>query len=225
MREKMVCDIRAMSGEQYRVFASTALAQLTRLSQIASNPALVFPKVHGSPGKFEALDGIIADILSVPSRKVIVWSNYVKSIEAILERLRGYGAISTLRRNSKQRASRHCFSLSKRQCGPRACCQSCGRRDGLYSYCSNVLDLRNAFFGAMTISHRARPKYRIGQSKPVTYMRLLAADTIEDAIVKALDRKSAMARTLLGDHGETPSISQLSKEQMCELLMMNQLPD
>jgi SNF2 family DNA or RNA helicase len=83
MRTQMVCDIQAMSGEQYWVFASTALAQLTRLSQIASNPALIFPEVSGSPGKFDALDGIIADILSVPTRKVIIWSNYVKSIARI----------------------------------------------------------------------------------------------------------------------------------------------
>ena len=39
MRAQMVCEIEAMSGEQYRAFASTALAQLTRLTQIASSPA------------------------------------------------------------------------------------------------------------------------------------------------------------------------------------------
>lgn len=49
MRTQMVCDIRAMSGQEYKVFASTALAQLTRLIQIASNPALMFPEVAGTP--------------------------------------------------------------------------------------------------------------------------------------------------------------------------------
>ena len=91
---QMVCEIQAMSGEQYRVFASTALAKLTRLSQIASNPALILPEIQDVPGKFQALDGIVADILSTPSRKVIIWSNYVRSIEALLERLGHYGAVA-----------------------------------------------------------------------------------------------------------------------------------
>jgi SNF2 family DNA or RNA helicase len=56
-------------------------------------------------------------------------------------------------------------------------------------------------------------------------LRLLAADTIEDAIVKALERKSAMARTLLGDEEAGPSVAQFTKEQMCELLLTNRLPD
>jgi SNF2 family DNA or RNA helicase len=59
----------------------------------------------------------------------------------------------------------------------------------------------------------------------VTYLRLLAADTIEDAIVKALERKSAMARTLLGDSDNPPAVSELTKEEMCSLLQLNRLPD
>jgi len=67
--------------------------------------------------------------------------------------------------------------------------------------------------------------HRIGQSKPVTYMRLLAADTIEEAITVALERKSALARSLLGDQDHGDAISQLSQDAMCELLRTNRLPD
>jgi SNF2 family DNA or RNA helicase len=56
-------------------------------------------------------------------------------------------------------------------------------------------------------------------------LRLLAADTIEDAIVKALERKSALAGTLLGDRTGGDLIAQLSKEEMCELLRTNSLPE
>ena len=67
--------------------------------------------------------------------------------------------------------------------------------------------------------------HRIGQDKPVTYMRLLAADTIEEAIIRALERKSSLARSLLGDVKHGDAISQLTKEQMCELLTTNRLPE
>ena len=43
--------------------------------------------------------------------------------------------------------------------------------------------------------------HRIGQTQPVTYVRLIAADTIEEAVVTALERKSSLARSLLGDQG------------------------
>jgi len=68
MRTQMVCAIRDMSGDQFRAFASTALAQLTRLSQLASNPSLLLPDSTQTPAKFEVLDGIVADIMSVPGR-------------------------------------------------------------------------------------------------------------------------------------------------------------
>jgi SNF2 family DNA or RNA helicase len=66
--------------------------------------------------------------------------------------------------------------------------------------------------------------HRIGQTKPVTYMRLLAADTIEEAIVIALERKSALARGLLGDEGGAAAVSCLNRDEMCELLTSNRLP-
>jgi hypothetical protein len=34
-----------------------------------------------------------------------------------------------------------------------------------------------------------------------------------------------MARDLLGDEGEAPSVSKFSREQMCALLLRNELPN
>jgi len=68
--------------------ASTALAQLTRLSQIASNPALVFRKYMALRESLKRWTES-SPTFSRPLAQSDVWSNYVKSIEAILERLRG----------------------------------------------------------------------------------------------------------------------------------------
>ncbi|WP_326914243.1 DEAD/DEAH box helicase [Sphingopyxis chilensis] len=94
MREQMVCDIRDMSGERYRAFASTALAQFTRLSQLASNPSLLLPDLARTPAKFDVLDGLVGDILSVPGRKIILWSNYVRNIELLLARFASHGVVA-----------------------------------------------------------------------------------------------------------------------------------
>ena len=66
--------------------------------------------------------------------------------------------------------------------------------------------------------------HRIGQTQPVTYVRLLATDTIEEAVVTALERKSALARSLLGDRGAGELVASLSQEEMCDLLTSNRLP-
>jgi SNF2 family DNA or RNA helicase len=58
----------------------------------------------------------------------------------------------------------------------------------------------------------------------VTYLRLIAVDTIDEAILSTLERKSAMARSLLGDDGESQKISSFSREEMCSLLLNNRLP-
>jgi SNF2 family DNA or RNA helicase len=225
MRTQMVCDIRAMSGEQYRAFASTALAQLTRLSQLASNPALLFPDLEQVPAKFEAIDGLVRDILSVPDRKVIIWSNYVRSIETLLERLAPLGAVAIYGRT------------------PNAERQNIGERfqtdDSTRILIANPAAAGTGFtFTAASFTiyeslswrydHYAQSQdrnHRIGQHRSVTYMRLLAADTIEEAIVTALERKSSLARTLLGDENAGPAISAITQEEMCALLERNLLPN
>jgi SNF2 family DNA or RNA helicase len=225
MRTQMVCDIQAMTGDQYRVFASTALAKLTRLIQIASNPALVFSEIEHVPGKFEALDGIVADILSTPTRKVIVWSNYVKSIEALLQRLAVHGAVAiyggTASEERQGIAARFQDDPDTRVliANPAAAGTGFTLTAATYTIYETLSWRYDHYAQSQDRNHR------IGQTQNVTYMRLLAADTIEDAIVTALDRKSAMARTLLGDEGSTPKVSEFTKDQMCELLLSNKLPD
>lgn len=225
MRDEMVCEIQAMSGEQYRAFASTALAQLTRLSQLASNPSLLFPELNQVPAKFGELDSILLDILSVPSRKVIVWSNYVKSIESLLERFANVGAVAiyggTPVDERQEIAARFQHDDDTRVLIANPAAAGTGFTFTAASYTIyETLSWR--------YDHYAQSQdrnHRIGQSKPVTYMRLLAADTIEEAIVSALERKSALARSLLGDEQHREAISQLTREEMCEMLTNNRLPD
>ena len=44
VRDGIVRHVRQMDGEEFRSFASTAFTRLLRLSQLASNPALVNPE-------------------------------------------------------------------------------------------------------------------------------------------------------------------------------------
>lgn len=222
MRDEMVCEIEAMSGEQFRAYAPTALAKLTRLVQLASNPSLIFPDLKEVPAKFDAIDGVIGDILSVPGRKVILWSNYIRTIEALLVRIPGsvaiYGGTPTSERQEIAARFQNAPEVRVLIANPAAAGTGFTLTAASYTIYESLSWRYDHYAQSQDRNHR------IGQTEPVTYLRLIAADTIEEAIIAALERKSALARTLLGDEGAGDAVSQLTKEEMCELLRSNRLP-
>lgn len=222
MRDQMVCEIKAMTGEQYRAFAPTALAKLARLVQLASNPSIVFPGLEQEPAKFEALDGIIGDILSVPDRKVILWSNYIRSIEMLLKRIKGavaiYGGTPAAERQEIAARFQNDPDVRVLIANPAAAATGFTLTAASFTIYESLSWRYDHYAQSQDRNHR------IGQAKPVTYMRLLAVNTIEEAIVSALERKSALARSLLGDDSAGDVVSQLTKVEICELLMTNRLP-
>ena len=223
MRDEMVCEIEAMNGEQYRAYVTTALAKLTRLIQLACNPSLIFPEAKGSPAKFDSLDGIIEDILSVPDRKVILWSNYIRTIEALLERTPGsvaiYGGTPAHERQDIAASFQNDPDVRVLIANPAAAGTGFTLTAASFTIYESLSWRYDHYAQSQDRNHR------IGQTEPVTYIRLIAAGTIEEAIVTALERKSALARSLLGDEGAGDAVSQLTQADMCTLLKSNRLPE
>jgi SNF2 family DNA or RNA helicase len=225
MRTEMVCALQAMSGEEYRAFASTALVKLTRLSQIASNPALLFPEIQNTPGKFETLDSVVEDIMAVPGRKVIIWSNFVSSIEALIERYKGYGAVALYGEIPVAERQAVAVKFQNDEDTRVLIANPAAAGTGFTLTAANFTIYETLSWRYDFYAQSQDRNHRIGQDLPVTYMRLIAADTIEEVIVKALERKAVMASELLGDTQGAASLSELTREQMCHLLLHNELPD
>lgn len=72
--------------------AEEILKRLLRLVQVASNPALVDESYTETPGKFVALEPIVAKAVKEDS-KVIVWSSFINGVEWLQKRLAIYGAV------------------------------------------------------------------------------------------------------------------------------------
>jgi SNF2 family DNA or RNA helicase len=225
MRTEMVCALQTMSGEEYRAFAATALAKLIRLAQIASNPALLLPSSQETPGKFIALDGLLEDILTVPTRKVIIWSNFVGTIEALVQRYAVHGAVALY--GGTPAADRQTIGMQfQNEPNIRVLVANPAAAGTGFTFTAASFAIYETLSWRYDFYAQSQDRnHRIGQTVPVTYLRLIAADTIEEAIVRALERKTHMAGDLLGDFERAPSVAKLTSAQMCHLLMKNELPD
>lgn len=225
MRDEMVCAIEVMSGDEFRAYAPTALSQLMRLIQLASNPALIFPQIRNMPAKFNVLEGLVDDILTVSGRKVIIWSNFVATIEYLLELFEPKGAAAIYGGtpvNERQLiAKRFQENEDKRIliANPAAAGTGFTLTAASYSIYETLSWRFDHFAQSQDRNHR------IGQTSVVTYLRLIAADTIEEAVSAALDKKSRLAGALLGDPASQQAISDLSQEELCALIRTNKLPD
>jgi SNF2 family DNA or RNA helicase len=225
MRDQMVAEIRTMTGEEYKIFASTALVRLTRLAQIASNPALVAPAEERTPGKWSELDFILTDITAEPDRKAILWSTYVDTIETLVKRYATYNPVALY--GGVDAADRQAIAARFQTdpatrlliANPAAAGTGFTLTAAAYTIYES-LSWRYDFY-----AQSQDRNHRIGQDKSVTYIRVIAADTIDEAIVGALERKADMASDLLGDDGGAPRVADLSRDQMCDLLLHNRMPD
>jgi SNF2 family DNA or RNA helicase len=65
--------------------------------------------------------------------------------------------------------------------------------------------------------------HRIGQSKPVTYVRLVADGTVEEAITQALERKQEMAGLIIGGEAIPSIIAELTPVAFKDLLATGRL--
>lgn len=224
MRDELVAEVRAMTGEEFRAYAPTALARTLRLSQIASNPALILPTDPRVPGKLAELDALVAELVEGGGEKVILWSHYVGTIERFVEHYAKlapvalYGA--TPQEERQQIAGRFQTDPSVKMLVGNPAAAGSGftltaARYAIYETLSWRYDL---------YAQSQDRNHRIGQERPVTYIRLIAADTVEEAIVVALESKAALARALLGDPEAPPAAATLSRDQFCEMLIGNRIP-
>jgi len=223
LRDEIAHEVRGMTRDEFAAFVPTAMSRILRLSQIASNPALVFPDESRTPGKFTELDRIIDEIVGANGRKVIVWSYYVRTIEALAARYAAHGAASlygeTPAPERQDLAARFQSDSTMRVLVANPAAAGVGFTLTAASYAINE---------TLTLSYDLYAQsqdrnHRIGQRNPVTYIRLIADGTVEQGVLEALSRKAQMAGDVLGDAASTMLADQLTPEAFLALLQTGTL--
>lgn len=223
MRDDLVHEVEGMSQQQFKAFAPTALTRLLRLSQIASNPQLLLDGESRVPGKFLELDRILSE-LSASRRKVIIWSYYVRTIETLVERYGRYGAVALFGKTPSEDRQE---IANRFQSDPEVLvmiANPAAAGTGFTLTAATYAVYESLSWRYDLYAQSQDRNHRIGQANKVTYLRLIAEETIELAIAEALKRKGTFARQLLGDDESASVIAEMSPADFCNMVRQGSLP-
>ena len=224
VRDGIVRNVKGMSADAFAAFAPTALTRLLRLSQIASDPALVFPDKGGDPAKFSHLDRVLEDLVVEGGRKVIVWSYYVGTIKKLADRYADLGTV-TLFGETPTEERQEIVKRFQDDPGTRVFIGNPAAAGSGFTLTAATHTVYETLTWRYDLYAQSQDRnHRIGQSAPVTYIRLIAEDTIDEVIVQTLERKAAMATTILGDDFAGWPVAGVTPEAFCEMLRSNRLP-
>jgi SNF2 family DNA or RNA helicase len=181
---------------------ATALVQLMRLHQITCGH---FKSDDGTVQKIknERLDALM-DILSEVENKAVIWAHYKHDIEIIVESIKKeygpdsyvtyYGDTpSEIRQNNiklfQDENSKVRFLIGTPQTGGYGITLTAGN---VMIYYSNGYDLEKRTQSEARIN-------RAGQKRKMTYIDIIAEDTVDEKIVDALRKKVDIASKVMGE--------------------------
>jgi len=177
-------------------------AALTKLRQVACDPRLLeIP--YSAGGKLRALVEIVLDA-KAKGEKVLVFSSF-KSMILLLEKdLAKFGIVTcTITGDTEDREGAvkrfqtdpkvHVFLITLKAGG-----------SGLNLTAATRVVHFDPWWNPAAQDQASDRAYRIGQTKPVTVVSLLAAGTVEEKVIQAIGKKRDVANLLLGEGEDQP---------------------
>lgn len=202
-------DIRAVDDAGFKRNLASFMARRAALLQICSNPAAVDPSFAEVPAKFAALDGILEDLIGRKGEKVVLWSFFTASVDAVCARYTRYnpvridGSISSVadRREAVRRFQDDDDTMLFVG-NPAAAGAGLTLHRARYAVYESMSNQAAHYLQSLDRIHRR------GQLRPVEYIILLCDETLEKAEYDRLLRKESEAQNLLGDEVQAPLTKQ-----------------
>ena len=92
-RDQLVLAVRSVDDREFTRRLSSFLAKRAALLQICSNPSTIDPLYTEEPAKLLALDRLLNELIEQQSKKVVIWSFFRASLQAIVERYQHLGLV------------------------------------------------------------------------------------------------------------------------------------
>ena len=188
-----------MEGKQ--MTTATVLTQLMRLHQITC-------------GHFTADDGTIKninnnrldellDVLDEVEGKAVIWAHYQHDVESIIEKIRKkYSFDSAVDYYGLTPASERQQNIEKFQNDDRCRFFVGTTQTGGYGITLTAASTMIYYSNGYDLEKRQQSEARIdriGQKFPMTYIDIMAEDTVDERIVKALRKKVNIATKIMGE--------------------------
>ncbi|MGN8646282.1 SNF2 helicase associated domain-containing protein [Gracilibacillus sp. HCP3S3_G5_1] len=196
------------------------LAGLTRLRQICCHPSLFVAGYKGSSAKFEQLQQMIEESQQA-GRRVIIFSQFTKMLKLIGNELALQGRPFFYldgQTPSEERVElcdrfntgeRELFLISLKAGGT-----------GLNLTGADTVILYDLWWNPAVEEQAADRAHRMGQTKKVEVIKLIARGTIEEKMNELQEKKQELIDEIIGNKGN--SSIQLTEEDIKELLRMEQ---
>ena len=186
-----------LKNSEEKVFASTLLVQLNKLHQIANG--LINAKIPVNCDKYNTLSEIIQN--EIPTQQIVIWATFVENLFIIEKHLNEKRISCKVIRGAGPESVKieEDFISGKFQC---LICNPAGFRFGHnWTNANYSIYFNNSF----SLEHRIQSEdrlHRIGQRNIVTYIDLVTDSTIEEKILKVLEKNHSVGAAILKDEWE-----------------------
>lgn len=195
----LIKEVEALDDKQFLKQLGTFLARRMALLRITSNPAGMFDNYDELPCKLVALDQLIERVVGVGGEKVVIWSCFTHSLNAIVERYARFGAVrydgSSSINERRDAVRRFQADSDVRIFVANAAAGGAGLtlHAARYAIYESFTNQAAQYLQSLDRIHRR------GQTREVEYFVLLAENSIEPVEFGNLVLKEERARDLLGD--------------------------
>ena len=212
VRMRQMLENYAGSGEdKLRV-----LAQITKLRQVCCDPALLFDDYHGSSTKRAACLDLVERAID-SGHRMLLFSQFTSMLELLGRDLKKAGIefYTITGATPKQERLRlvndfnngtvPVFLISLRAGGT-----------GLNLVGADMVIHYDPWWNLAVQNQATDRAHRIGQTRTVNVVKMIATDTIEEKIIQLQEAKREMADAIMS--GEGTSLASLTKEELLELV-------
>ena len=187
------------------------LATLTRLRQICCHPLLAGGREGLGSGKFDALFELLEPLLE-EGHKVLLFSQFVECLKIIETEFGKRGVPYHMLTGQTTRRERVVSAFTD---DPKPCVFLLSLRAGglgLNLTAASYVILFDPWWNPAIEAQAIDRTHRIGQTRTVIAYRLLTEGTVEERIWELQQRKSALAKDLLGEESFARSLSRTDLE-------------
>ena len=185
-------------GVQTMDESADILKRLLRLVQVASNPRLVDEAYGATPGKWETLNELIADIIAC-NEKAIVWTSFTGNADWLTNKLAEHNATVVHGKLSIEHRNRNIDRfLSKPECKILVATPGAAK-EGLTLTVANHVIFYDRGFSLDDYLQAQDRIHRVSQTKTCFVYNLIMEDSVDEWVDVLLEAKRAAAQLAQGD--------------------------